>query len=264
MSARDDLRRYVRLLADAWTPPAKTEERVDRVYRAIRSEVLRETAQKVGAEASSIHLVEVQEALGLFRAEQLLRGMADEAGTDASGSKPDQTAGFFQPGRTYTYGQTGYRAPELTRLFRVEHVTRHPDRGNLRAIGWMRSGEPDAKWHGHFRDEFDGWTETANDGADGAEKDTADGEPAELVIYRASHDSIVMGLYTTRQAAYEHCEAHELRDDPVSPMAWNVDEDGVAELVRLRVPRSPGAESATGYVVTPLTVASAHDEEADE
>ena len=50
-----------------------------------------------------------------------------------------------------------------------------------------------------------------------------------LTIYRASHDSIVMGLYTTRQAAYEHCVAHELRDDPISPMAWEVDEDGVAE-----------------------------------
>ncbi|MBW5420240.1 hypothetical protein GKQ77_01475 [Streptomyces sp. BG9H] len=92
-------------------------------------------------------------------------------------------------------------------------------------------------------------------------------EPADeppLTVYRASHESFVMGLYTTRQAAYEHCEAHELRDDPVSPMAWNVDEDGAAELVRLRVPRSPGAESATGYVVTPLEIASAYDEEADE
>lgn len=83
-------------------------------------------------------------------------------------------------------------------------------------------------------------------------------------VYRASHDSIVMGHYTTRQAAYEHCEAYELRDDRVSPMSWNVDEDGVAELVRIRVPRSPGAEPPTGYVVTPIEVASAYDEEADE
>lgn len=85
-----------------------------------------------------------------------------------------------------------------------------------------------------------------------------------LTVYRASHDSIVMGLYTTRQAAYEHCEAHELRDDAVSPMTWNVDEDGVAELLRIRVPRSPGAESTTGYEVTPLEIASEYDAEADE
>lgn len=107
---------------------------------------------------------------------------------------------------------------------------------------------------------------TQNKVADLTAKPTepVDEGPSELTIYRASHDSIVMGLYTTRQAAYEHCEAHELRDDPVSPMAWNIDEDGVADLVRLRIPRSPGAESATGYVVTPLTVASEYDEEADE
>lgn len=82
-----------------------------------------------------------------------------------------------------------------------------------------------------------------------------------LTIYRASHDSIVMGLYTTRQAAYEHCVAHELRDDPISPMAWEVDEDGVAELVRWRI---PDVATPTGFVVTPLTVASEYDEEADE
>ncbi|MBP5931861.1 hypothetical protein F3K39_28420 [Streptomyces sp. LBUM 1479] len=82
-----------------------------------------------------------------------------------------------------------------------------------------------------------------------------------LTVFRASHDSIVMGLYTTRQAAYEHCEAYEMRDDFVSPMSWNVDEDGVAELVREHV---PGLESATGYVVTPVEVASEYDEEANE
>lgn len=69
---------------------------------------------------------------------------------------------FFQPGRTYTQGNNGYRAPELIPLFRVEHVTRHPERGHLRAIGWMRTSNPGARWHGHFQDEdeFDGWTET--------------------------------------------------------------------------------------------------------
>ncbi|MEU6597926.1 hypothetical protein [Streptomyces flaveolus] len=89
-------------------------------------------------------------------------------------------------------------------------------------------------------------------------------EAAPTTVFRASHDSIVMGLYTTREAAMHHCEAHELRDDPVSPMSWRTDEDGVADLVRERVPRSPSAESVTGYVVTPLEVASEYDEEADE
>jgi len=69
-------------------------------------------------------------------------------------------ATFFEAGHTYTDG-TGYSAPEVTTVFHVEHVTRHPDRGHLRAIGWSRSGEPGASWHGDFRDEgeFDGWTD---------------------------------------------------------------------------------------------------------
>lgn len=75
-------------------------------------------------------------------------------------------ANFFEPGRTYTDG-TGYTAPEITTVFRVEHVTRHPDRGHLRAVGWSRTGEPGAKWHGDFRDEgeFDGWTDVTEGGA---------------------------------------------------------------------------------------------------
>jgi hypothetical protein len=40
MSARDDLRKYVRLLADWWTPPSTTDERVERLYNAVRAEVL--------------------------------------------------------------------------------------------------------------------------------------------------------------------------------------------------------------------------------
>lgn len=76
--------------------------------------------------------------------------------------KPD----FFQIGRTYTHGATPWRAPELIAVFRPEHVTVHPEHGFRRAIGWVRTGEPGAKWHGHFVDEaeFSDWTET-----DGAE-----------------------------------------------------------------------------------------------
>lgn len=72
---------------------------------------------------------------------------------------------FFQPGRTYC-DSNGYRAPELVTHFRVEHVTRHPERGTLRAIGWMRNGAPGARWRGNFQDEgeFAGWTDITEDG----------------------------------------------------------------------------------------------------
>lgn len=92
-------------------------------------------------------------------------GDADAAAAETGGAASD----FFQPGRTYTHGQNGYRAPEMTTIFRVEHVTRHPARGHLRAIGWSRTGEPGAPWHGDFYDEgeFDGWVDIA-DGGDAA------------------------------------------------------------------------------------------------
>ena len=91
-------------------------------------------------------------------------------------------------------------------------------------------------------------------------------EPGETVptMYRASHDSIVMGLYTTAASAREHCEAEERRswakaESPV--FDWIEDEeDGVAELTAW----VGGEERTTGYVVTALEVASEYDEETDE
>ena len=93
-------------------------------------------------------------------------------------------------------------------------------------------------------------------------------QPGETVptFYRASHDSIVMGLYTTAAEARAHCVAEERRTwstgaNPV--FDWIEDEeDGVAELVT--VAEDGETESITGYVVTALEVASKYDEEADE
>lgn len=107
------------------------------------------------------------------------------------------------------------------------------------------------------------------------EKDTREGEstpqPAELTVYRASHESIVMGLYTTAAAAREHCETYARNEhigDGELALWWREDEDtvdqpeeGTAELIEST---HPHYSRPTGYVVTPLTVASAYDEEADE
>lgn len=100
-------------------------------------------------------------------AERLLRtaeGIEEKCGPAVAGV--GTASDFFQPGCTYT-DRNGYRAPEITTIFRVEYVTRHPDRGHLRAIGWARTGEPGATWHGDFRDEgeFVGWTEMTEGGA---------------------------------------------------------------------------------------------------
>ncbi|MGV9803960.1 hypothetical protein ACWDTP_38605, partial [Mycobacterium sp. NPDC003449] len=103
------------------------------------------------------------------------------------------------------------------------------------------------------------------------------GESVELTIYRASHDSIVMGHYTTAAAARRHCETvvrREHSDDSTVKLWWREDEDTVdqpedgeqelIEHVKSQAVPGPGFTHPTGYVVTPLTVASAYDEEADE
>jgi hypothetical protein len=100
------------------------------------------------------------------------------------------------------------------------------------------------------------------------EKATPTGEatPADLTIYRASHPDagITLGRYTTAAAAREHCEAEERRawaNGSAPTFDWIEDEeDGVAELTAW----VGGEETATGYVVTALTVAFKYDEEADE
>lgn len=92
-------------------------------------------------------------------------------------------------------------------------------------------------------------------------------EPGETVpkVYRASHDSIVMGLYTTAAAARAHCEAEERRSWGETSAPTNFDwiedeEDGVAEMTAF----VGGEERTTGYVVTPLEVAAAYDPDGDE
>lgn len=73
----------------------------------------------------------------------------------------EPAATFFQPGYTYRMGEAPYTAPEALILFRVEHVTRHPTRGHLRAIGWVQTQARGDVWRGWFQDEgeFGGWTE---------------------------------------------------------------------------------------------------------
>lgn len=96
---------------------------------------------------------ELREALGL----QLVD-------PDPDSEQPATETPFFQRDHIYTNG-TGFTAPEDTTLFLVEHVTRHPERGHLRAIGWIRGGAPGATSHGFFRDEdeFHGWTDITDE-----------------------------------------------------------------------------------------------------
>ncbi|MFD3614468.1 hypothetical protein ACFWWT_04295 [Streptomyces sp. NPDC058676] len=86
-------------------------------------------------------------------------------------------------------------------------------------------------------------------------------ETAELVIYRATWDTMRLGRYTTEAEARKHCEDHARRDLPTASFDWIEDEeDGVSELVA-----SVGEdERPTGYEVTALEIASKYDPGADE
>ncbi|KAA6221759.1 hypothetical protein CP973_07085 [Streptomyces albofaciens JCM 4342] len=81
MSARDEIRRYVSLLGDSWTPRKTTDARVEQVYAAVRAEVLRDVAARFKA-ACPDSGAEVVFDLCRCDSADILRRMADEAGKD--------------------------------------------------------------------------------------------------------------------------------------------------------------------------------------
>lgn len=100
---------------------------------------------------------------------------------------------------------------------------------------------------------------------------TAEDAPAapELTVFRASHDAIPMGLYTTAAEARKHCEAKVRQEEPagsIEHMSWWADDVGDDAEYELHITPAGtgGLIRGTRYVVTPLAVASAYDEEADE
>lgn len=87
-------------------------------------------------------------------------------------------------------------------------------------------------------------------------------ETPPLTVFRASHDSIVMDLYATREAARKHCETELRREvgDEVF-LGWVPDHGGDDAPEEL----CTGEDViCSGYVVTPLEVASEYDPDADE
>jgi len=130
------------------------------------------------------------------------------------------------------------------------------------AVDWLiaRVAELEAERH------------TTNEALDDAVRALRETQAAPVTVYRASHDSIVMGRYTTREVAREHCETVLRREigDTAGDLVWIPDDgsDGSAEELSIF---GPGVDedgvpydTATGYVVTPLEVAAAYDEGADE
>ncbi|MBP5883136.1 hypothetical protein QBA57_28790 [Streptomyces scabiei] len=94
-------------------------------------------------------------------------------------------------------------------------------------------------------------------------------QDAPLTVFRASHESIVMGRYTNRQAAMDHVHAvlaNEEGCDVTARVIWRADDPEADEPTWecWLFDADMADDSPTGYVVTPLEVASAYDGEAAE
>lgn len=79
-----------------------------------------------------------------------------------------------------------------------------------------------------------------------------------LVIYRAAYDGIGLGLYTSRDAARDHCLdlAHA---DRSTALAWVTEaEEDTDEL------HDASEARVTGYTVSPVDVADVYDPSPDE
>ncbi|MEU7400733.1 hypothetical protein [Streptomyces sp. NPDC044948] len=143
VSARDELRKYVHLLADAWTPRQTTDDRVEWLYGLVRDEAFLEAADEI----------DVADDCGCGGcdscATQAAAARLREKAREKSSREADATPDFYQSGRTYRHSAWS---------FRCDALTTDPDTGERVALGWFRFREqrwrPFTAGTGHWRD---GW-----------------------------------------------------------------------------------------------------------
>jgi hypothetical protein len=78
--------------------------------------------------------------------------------------------------------------------------------------------------------------------------------------YRAAYEAMPLGIYTTRDAAQEHC-LHDLRanvDLEDEQPLW-VQDQGEEAVSELNIQTAPGNGESTGYTVTPVELQTAFD-----
>lgn len=124
MTAREELRRYVHLLADMWTPVEVTDERIERLYATVRTEVLAEADLLPKADVVTWLVKKAREG---FPDAATLASKADRGAIRPDNLRmlpPD----FFEPGRVYAHDV--YR-------FRCEFIVTHPTHGRRSAWGWF-------------------------------------------------------------------------------------------------------------------------------
>ncbi|MFK0124941.1 hypothetical protein ACIQSP_16695 [Streptomyces nigra] len=154
MSARDELRRYVHLAADMWTPAKVTDERVERLYATVRTEVLAEADLLPKADVVTWLTKKAREKTPV----EVLASKVDRGAV-----RPDNLRMlppvFFEAGRTYKY-------EPLLILFRCDAIDVHPVTGEPSAVGWIRYNG--GRWTaGDYSpaEYADGWTDVTEGGA---------------------------------------------------------------------------------------------------
>lgn len=84
--------------------------------------------------------------------------------------------------------------------------------------------------------------------------------------YRAEYDSMVLGVYTTMQAARDHCEADArdaAPDDVEVELHWVGDESEPSDTWELAM-EFGGYSEPTQYSITPVELLTAYDPDAEE
>ncbi|MFD4000887.1 hypothetical protein [Streptomyces rubiginosohelvolus] len=98
---------------------------------------------------------------------------------------------------------------------------------------------------------------------------TAAQPPPALTVYRAEHETIRVGHYTTEAAARRHCEALVSNEHPADRalvfdwIGHGSEGEYPEEPFELVVQVDGGPDQFTGYVVVPLSVAVAYDPDAE-
>ncbi|NUS83621.1 MAG: hypothetical protein HOY75_12970 [Streptomyces sp.] len=175
MSARAELRRYVHLLGDMWTPAKVTDKRVEDLYAIVRDEVLAEADLLPKSDVVAWLLKRAHEyPTAPGRQESVPDAIARLASkVDRGAVRPDNVSvtggtiltipvhaapGFFQPGHIYARQHHG-----RTIEFHVRHVDSPPGSSYRIALGWRLN--EDGNWEASDSDDLDGWTDITRPGA---------------------------------------------------------------------------------------------------
>ncbi|MEV8432037.1 hypothetical protein ACWHLZ_27875 [Streptomyces chartreusis] len=162
------LRRHFRRDADPEASAAQALARYDAEHPSAEAYpgelvMLRGVVATLRAVAEHGDLPEVRQVLAEHQRDE--QDAYAETREKSSPTGADATPDFFQPGRTYSKGQDGYKAPEQTWQFRCVAVADHPrDGAGRRAFGFMRQGLGPWESSGVREGEYErGWTDTTSD-----------------------------------------------------------------------------------------------------